>query len=228
MNSSPSAMVDVESSLSAAAEEEMARFPVATKPASDKMVAKVDSEEEDCGFSMMVAEDSSEEEVRPDRFVDSQVRDAWNARYARYFGRFEDTAKIPKKPRRKLPAEEEREHFQVETKPSDKMRGFAKMVAKVDSEGESGFDKMVAKVDSEEESGFGKMVAEDSSEELGPDHIFEAQASCFKETWEGLYSPYFGRFEDTSELSTLRSTPWKGPVFDFLPCLLYPGTVSAR
>ncbi|TVU34822.1 hypothetical protein EJB05_16674, partial [Eragrostis curvula] len=90
----------------------------------------------------------------------------------------------PKEPSRKVAAEEERAHFRVETKPSDKMVGFAKMVAEVDLK--------------EGESGFAKMIAEDSSdEELGPDHIYAAQASCFRDTWNALYSRYFGHFEDT-------------------------------
>ncbi|TVU20434.1 hypothetical protein EJB05_36642, partial [Eragrostis curvula] len=189
MNSNRSAMVDVESNLSAAAEEEMARFPV------------VDSEEEESSFAM-AAEDLSKEEYHfakmaaKDPCFAAEIKDKWNARYACYFGPFEGTIKI--KPRRKLSAEEkQRARFQVETKPSD-MEGFTKMVAEVDSE--------------EGESGFAKMTADDSSEELGPDQIFEDEASCFKDTWIGLYSPFFGHFEDTSELFTLRSNPWKGPV----------------
>ncbi|TVU04392.1 hypothetical protein EJB05_50045, partial [Eragrostis curvula] len=154
-------MVDVESNLSAAAEEEMARFPV------------VDSEEES-SFAM-AAEDLSKEEYHfakmaaKDPCFAAEIKDKWNARYACYFGPFEGTKK-------------QRARFQVETKPSD-MEGFTKMVAEVDSE--------------EGESGFAKMTADDSSEELGPDQIFEDEASCFKDTWIGLYSPFFGHFEDT-------------------------------
>jgi hypothetical protein len=47
------------------------------------------------------------------------------------------------------------------------------------------------------------------SDELGPDSSLADEASCFRDTWNAMYSRYFGHFEDTSELFTLRSNPWK-------------------
>lgn len=61
------------------------------------------------------------------------------------------------------------------------------------------WERRVAEGISEEE--------EKEEQEDGDDLYFASQASCFRDDWNELYSRYFGRFEDTSELHCLLSDP---------------------
>ncbi|CAN6206939.1 unnamed protein product [Urochloa humidicola] len=107
--------------LSAAAEEEKARFPVETNPAPDKTLFAVSGDwasfakrwgphrqemvEEGAGspkrggrFRQEMVEKNSSEEEEPGLFLAAQAsrfRDEWNALYSRYSGHFDDTTKIP-------------------------------------------------------------------------------------------------------------------------------------
>ncbi|KAF8759444.1 hypothetical protein HU200_010492 [Digitaria exilis] len=102
-------MAEVESNLPAAAEEKRAPFPcpAGIKASWEKRVAEGASEEKRLPFpssaevkaawEKRVAEGASEEEDDDLRFAcqASCFRDDWNKLYSRYFGRFEDTTKIP-------------------------------------------------------------------------------------------------------------------------------------